>query len=152
MNLKVQRFDKSHPLYTDRWIENIYPEKGLIGKFQSVFGQMVDEDGKFICYTLERKDTLISEGKRKYIFYDSPKNHCRVLLFEDSEGSNTFARKFEFHIANWAYQLEGCTAGGIGITFEIPMLTSSTSAFNKVMSLVGVETGFITHETLKEVV
>lgn len=147
--LKVQRFSEGHPLYTDKWIENIYPEKGLIGKFQSVFGHLIDWDGKFVCYTLERKDTLIAEGRRRFRYYDSPKNHCKVLLFEDLPGSGTYIRKFEMHIANWAYQLEGCTGVGTGGNIEIPMLTGSTTAFQKVMKLLDGYEGWIIHETLK---
>lgn len=147
MNFKVQRYQPGDKYYTNKLIENTFPEHGLIGVFGSVFGQLVDvETGEVICYTLERFDTLISEGTRKYKLYFSPLNHTVVMLFEDEPGSGTYDRKFEFHIVNWAYQLKGCTGGGSAIDLDVPMLTGSTSAFKKVMALVGSETGTITHE------
>lgn len=149
MNLKVQRFSKGHKYFVEHEIQNDFPEKGVVGIFGSIFGQLVNADtGEFICYTLERKDTLISEGKRKFILYNSPANHSLVLLFEDEPGSNTFNRKDELHIANWCYQLKGCTAVGSEIDLSGTMLTGSSMAFKKVMQLVNLKEGTIIHETI----
>lgn len=145
--IEVQRFQPGHSLYSDTELNNMNAAKGLIGKFKTIFGQLLI-NGAFICYTMERLDTLISEGRRKYKLYFSPKNKMIVLLFEDEPGSGTYNRNLEFHIANWPSQLEGCTAGGMSIDLKTPALLSSKTAFDKVKALAGTE-GFITHETLK---
>jgi len=150
VELTVQRFDENHHLFTKKVITNTFVEKGLVGSFQSVFGQLLDTDKKVLCYTLERKDTLISEGRRRFRYYDSPSNHTQVLLFENEPGCGVYDRFFEMHIANWAYQLKGCTAVGIGINLEIPMLTGSSKAFEKVMHYLNGYEGWIIHETLKQ--
>ena len=142
MKLIVERFKKNHPSYTDK----VILKDGK--KYQSSFGRMILEDGTFLCYTLERRDTLISLGVRKFKFYNSPKNKAVVLLFEDEPGSGTYARKFEFHIANYAYELEGCTAGGVSINMEVPALSQSKAAFQKVMKLVNNIEGTIEHKYL----
>lgn len=145
--IEVQRFQPGHPLYSDAELNNTNAAKGLIGKFKATFGQLLI-NGVFICYTMERSDTLISGGRRRYKLYFSLKNKMIVLLFEDEPESGTYNRKFEFHIANWPSQLEGCTAGGMSIDLKTPALLSSKTALDKVKALAGTE-GFITHETLK---
>jgi len=150
MRFKVQRFEPGHKFYSDKFTNNAKAEQGVVGAFQSVFGQLVNaEDGSFICYTLERADTLISEGTRKYKLYDSPKNRCRVLLFEDEPGSGTYDRKFELHPANWCFQLKGCTSVGDHINTITPMILNSRNTFNLIMAIAGKE-GTITHQILKQ--
>lgn len=144
MKLTVQRFEQGEPGYSDAMVSNNDPHKGVVGTFGFVFGQLLDEQGKFICYTLERKDTLISEGTRAYKFYYSPANRCTVPIFEDAPGSGTFDRCLEMHPANFPYELKGCTAVGLGLTQV--QLTQSQDAFKKVMLLLNDEPGTITHE------
>lgn len=149
MNFKVQRFPKGHKYFTDKVIKNSKAEAGTVGSFNSTFGQIINADtGAFICFSLERTDTLISEGTRKYKLYNSPANKCVVLLFEDEPGLNTYNRKFELHVANWAFQLKGCTAPGRIIDKNSPAILQSRHAFDEIMKAAG-ETGTITHETFK---
>jgi len=144
MNITVQRFDEQDAMYSDAMVTNNDIHKGVVGTFGFVFGQLLDDQGKFICYTLERKDTLISEGTRKYKLYYSPANRCVVPIFEDAPGSGTYDRCFEMHPANFPYELKGCTAVGLGLT-QVE-LTQSKAAFSKIMALLNGNEGTVTHE------
>lgn len=144
MNLVVQRFKKGHPLYTEQTITNTDPNKGVVGTFKSVFGQWVNaETGAFICYNLERFDTLIEEGTYKYTHYFSPANKCDVLLLHDVPHKEYV----EVHIANWAYQLKACSAPCTAINLAVTGGISSGNAFKKIMTLVGSSIGTIKFET-----
>ena len=146
---RVQRFAKGHPLYSDSVITNNDPKRGAVGTFKAVFGQFVTAGGEFIHYTMERADTLIKEGSYTYGFYDSPANKCKViLLMEDPDGNNISARKLEHHIANYPFELKGCTAHGMAIDVKKPMIASSGIAFHDLMKLA-TGPGVITYETLK---
>ena len=146
IHLTVQRFQEGDPFYTETVIFNRSEDAGFKGTFYSVFGQLLDQDGKFICYTLERKDTLISEGTRNFVVNMSPRLHYECPIFEDEPGTGTYNRGFRIHVANYAYQLEGCTATGVSIDTRIPAVLNSKAAFDKVMGLIGKEGGTITHE------
>lgn len=141
----LQRFSKGHPFYTDAVIENTDVHKGVVGKFQSTFGQWIDESGKFICYNLERRDTLTPEGAYSYTFYNSPANKCIVPLFENIPHFSYV----EIHKANWAYQLKACSAPCVQINLAVPMGVASGAAWDKIMALMNNQTGTITIETLK---
>jgi hypothetical protein len=143
-NLKVQRFDSAHPLYSDAWIINNDKRAGVVGKFQATFGQCIDADtAKFICFTMERRDTLIPEGKYPFVWYVSPKNG-RVPLLQNVPGFSWI----EHHVANWPYQLEGCTAHGLAIDVKVPALISSRKALAKLFEHLNNEAGTVTYETL----
>jgi|ERR1035437_2557635 hypothetical protein len=140
MNFKVQRFQQGHPLYT---LASLMHE----GKFyQSVFGQCVAEDGTFLHYTLERLDTLILEGVYNYDLYFSPHNKTTVPRLTMFEGVNISARELESHIANWAYELDGCTAHGKSIILSTCTLAGSGIAFHELMNMIAGQTGTITYE------
>lgn len=144
--ITVQRFKPGDPYYTDKWYIGVDPKTFKPGQFQSTFGQLIDSaTKKFICYTLERRDTLIAVGTRKFIMRYSPHNKMIVPTFEDEPGSNTFNRLDELHIVNWADELEGCTGVGTAIDMMAPGLVSSRTAFDKVMALIAGKPGTITH-------
>lgn len=145
MNLIVQRFLPGHPLYSDATITNSDPKHGVVGAFQATFGQMLDEKGNFIMYTLERRDTLTPEGTYPFGYYFSPANQRKVLLLENVPGFTSI----EVHIANYPYELKGCTACGSAIIPGGPMVSGSTAAFNKLMSLLAGSTGTIKYESLQ---
>lgn len=128
---RVQRFKEGSPFYTDKLITNQEKTHGLIGSFGSIFGQIVDVNGNKICYSLERKDTLIVEGAYDFMFYNSPANKCEVILLKDVPNHTDI----EFHPANWAYQLKGCCAPCFNINLDVPQGVDSRNAFNKLMAL-----------------
>lgn len=144
-NITIQRFPKGHKFYSDVTI--MHDGKG----YQATFGQCVEtHTNKFLNYTMERRDTLIAEGEYEYGYYDSPGNHCKVvLLLTDPNGKNISERKLEHHIANWPYELDGCTAHGSLINVGVPMIGQSGIAFNKLMKYLNGEIGTVTYETLK---
>jgi hypothetical protein len=123
INLKVQRFLPGHPLYSDA--KDI---KGLQGNF----GQFIDENGKFIIYSLERRDTLIPEGMYRFTFVDSPANKMIVPLLIGVPDRS----ELEVHISNFPYDLKGCTAIGSTINTKVPQLVGSTQAFDTLVSLI----------------
>jgi hypothetical protein len=135
--MKVQRFSKGHPLYSEA--------TDSVG-IQPIFGQMVDESETRVCYTMERKDTLIPEGTYDFDFYFSPANKLKVPLLKNVPGFEYI----EIHPANWPSQLKGCTAVGIGIFPDQAMLSQSVAAFTKLMNLLAGNPGKITYETLNQ--
>lgn len=135
MNIKIQRFPKGHLLYSEA-----KDSKGL----QAIFGQMVSENGEFICYTMERKDTLIPQGRYTATYYNSPANNSIVPLLHNVPDF-TF---IEVHVANWPHELKGCTAVGLGINIQTPQLISSGKAFNKLMSFLNMKPVLFIYETL----
>ena len=119
MNHRVQRYYPGHHNYSEAssFHANEY--------FKCTFGQILDGNGEFLHYTMERRDTLIPEGTYHYCFYNSPVNGWVVLL-KDVVGFSFI----EHHPANWPYQLKGCTAHGLAIDVHTPMLLNSRSALN----------------------
>lgn len=146
MSLKVQRFDKYHPFYTDKVIHNTKADAGVVGDFNSVFGQLL-WNGVFVCFTMERKDTLIPEGEYDVTYHDSPSNHCVCPHIHSA--SCPAERYILIHIANWVFQLRGCTAVGLGINKDAPGLTMSGDAFKKLNALLNNQPTKIIYETLK---
>ena len=141
---KVQRFSEGHPLYTDK----ITVHNGQ--EYQCMFGQCVDMEGNFIDYTLERKDTLISEDTYSWDWYYSNANKMTVIrLTKDSAGNDISERVLEHHISNFPYDLKGCCAHGTAIDINTPMLlhsgTAITSLFDK---LKEYKVGKVTYETI----
>lgn len=134
MNLKVQRFGQGHGFYSE----------AMDGDYKCNFGQMVDEHGLFVCFTMERRDTLISEGTYSFSYYKSPANKAVVPLLHNVPGYDFI----EIHIANYPHEVKGCTAVGLSIDVHKPMLISSGKAFNHLMDLLNLQTGTITYETL----
>lgn len=151
MNFKVQRFKKGHPLYSDAWFQNNDASKGFIGNFQAIFGQFTDEAGKFLHYTMERRDTLIACDVYEYDLYYSNLNKAIVpRLIKDSKGNNISKRELEEHIANYLSQIDGCTAHGMSIDIKTPMLQQSGAAFKAMMNLIGsAKGGTIAYEYLE---
>lgn len=145
LHYTIERFPKGHSYYTEKTITNTDSSKGVIGTFGSVFGQCLDSNGKFMHFTLERKDTLIPEGVYEYTFYYSPLNKCVVPLLKNVPHFNYV----EEHIANYAYQLKGCAAHGMGIDLNTPMLQQSGKAFADLMRDMHNKTGTITYKTAK---
>lgn len=126
MILEVERFKKGHPLFSDALIK-------LQDKFYgSVFGQLM-ADEKFVCYTMERLDTLIAEGEYNITYHNSPSN--KAICPHLYSATCAKSRYILMHVANFAYQLKGCTALGIGIDLKTPSLISSKIAFEKVTKL-----------------
>lgn len=126
MILEVERFKKGHPLFSDALIK-------LQDKFYgSVFGQLM-ADEKFVCYTMERLDTLIAEGVYNITYHNSPSN--KAICPHLYSATCAKSRYILMHVANFAYQLKGCTALGTGIDLKTPSLISSKIAFEKVTKL-----------------
>ncbi len=146
MNLIVQRYSFEHPSYTAKAISNNDILKGVCGTFNSVFGEMRDADtGKFICYTLERRDTLTADGEYNFTFHNSPSN--KTICPHIWSDTCPKERYILIHIANYAYQLKGCTAVGVSINKTTPSLVSSRIAFNDLMSKLKNVNGTINYKT-----
>lgn len=139
---RIQRFQPGHKYYSDKII--IHEDK----EYRSVFGQIVDANGVFIHYTLERLDTLIAEGEYQFDFYYSNANKCTVPRLISFEGKDISSRELEHHIANYAWNLKGCTAHGMAIDTNVPMLLNSGVAFNKFMTLLQNKKGTFIYEKL----
>ncbi len=140
MNLKVQRFQPGHPLYCSSSV--MHDGKA----YRPVFGRMINPDtNEFLCYTMERYDTLIPEGTYNISYYNSPTNKAIVPLLHDVKGFEFI----EMHIANYPYEIKGCTAVGLGINIEVPMLISSGKAFMNLMNKLNMETAKVTYEKLE---
>jgi hypothetical protein len=154
IDIKVQRFDPGHPLYSDA-----KDKAGL----QSTFGQIVDENGKLISYCLERRDKLIPLGTYRYTFTYSEVNKCIVPILIGVPGRAAI----EIHIADFNYELLGCTAPGSTINKSVPCVAGSEIAWCTLISLIigqpfkrwedeklkpfiGVDMGAITYETLNQ--
>lgn len=146
MNFTIQRFAPGHKFYTLITLSHEGKD------YQCVFGQCLDEQGHFLHYTLERKDTLIAEGKYSYDLTYSPANKTIVpRLVTDPHDHDISTRMLEHHIANFPYELKGCCAHGKGIDVTKGMLTGSGIAFHELMALVEEDKGgYITYETLKQ--
>lgn len=142
MNLSVQRYKNGHPNYTDKVI--LFEGK----KYGTVLGEMKDTDtGKFICYTMERLDTLIPDGAYDFTFHNSPSNKAICPhIYNDALGVGK-PRYILIHVANWAYQLKGCTATGTGFDKNTPSLTGSKTAFTNLMALLKNKNGKINYKT-----
>ncbi len=125
-NLAVQRFAPTHPLFSDRKIKH---EDRF---YQANFGQLINEFGFVLNYTMERRDTLIPCGRYDYSLYYSPVNKHVVILLHNVPGHSFI----ELHIANYPYEVKGCTALGKIINVKTPMLQSSGLAFNQLMYLI----------------
>ncbi len=155
LNFKVQRFYPGHHYYSEAAIVHTNEN------FKATFGQLVNEEGEFIHFTMERRDTLIPEGIYAYCFYNSPVNGWVVLL-KDVPGFDYI----EHHAANWPYQLKGCTAHGVSINIYVPALLNSKMVLNpwfesvakasgKILAgpagtIIDGDFGAITYETLKQ--
>ena len=150
MNLKVQRFQEGHPLYSSASATNTDESRGFVGTFKPVYGQLLDSSGKFVCYTMERSDTLIPNGVYKYDLYDSPHNKRIVpRLIEDEKGVDISQRFLEIHPANYLWQLKGCAAPGTAIDLKTSSILNSRIAFARIMQLMEDDIeGTITYEYL----
>lgn len=142
MDFKIQRFQPGHPFYT--LATTVHEGK----EYQSVFGQCVKNEGEFMHYTLERKETLIEEGVYEFKLFHSNANKCIVPLLINFEGRNISGRVLEHHIANFAYELKGCCAHGKNIDLKNCMLTQSGIAFHELMFAIGEKGGTFTYEKL----
>lgn len=141
MNLQVKRFPQGHALYSEAM--DIQDSSSI--HYKANFGQMEDQNGNFICYTMERRGTLIPEGTYNFSYYKSPANKMVVLLLHN-------VPSFEFievHIANYPHEVKGCTAVGTNIDVHKPMLIGSGKAFMKLMDLLNMCAGNITYSTLQ---
>jgi hypothetical protein len=133
INLAVQRFLKGHPFFSEVSVNHANPAPPHeMRSFQFRFGQMVDEEENRIIYTGERLDTLIPAGTYNFSVVYSTNNRCYVLILHDVPGF----QYIEVHIANYDYELEGCTACGLVINVTTPQLVSSTLAFEKLISFI----------------
>jgi hypothetical protein len=162
---KVQRFAPGHPLYSDAIFIGPDPEDPTgnpARKFQSTFGQIVDINGNFICYDLERRDKLIPEGTFNFTFTKSTVNKCIVPLLIGVPGRQAI----ENHIADTPAELLGCTAPGTFINKAAGIVSASELAWCKLITLIigqpfkrwqdellvpylGQVCGSFTYETLK---
>ena len=144
-NIAIERFEVGHPLYSAVAILH----DGIT--YLSVFGQCIDDDTKeFLDYTLERKDTLIAEGKYEFDYYFSPANGMIIpRLTIDPNGVDISARELEHHPANWAFQLKGCCAHGLKIDTHTPALATSRTAIEALMKHLNGECGTITYRTFQ---
>lgn len=142
----IQRFKKGHPLFSDVETTNSDPAKGVTTPVKSVFGQIINDKGEFICYSQERLDTLIPCDTYEYGLYDSPHNKLTVIrLIKDSKGTDISGRCLEIHPANFPYELRGCLAPCTSIDIHVPCGNQSRPAWAKVMAMAG-EKGTITYE------
>lgn len=140
MNLSIQRYKKGHPNYTEAMLLH----DGV--SYGSVFGEMRESDtGKFIAYTMERKDTLIADGKYNFTYHNSPSNKC--ICPHIYSATCPKERYILIHPANWAYQLKGCTAVGSAFDRKAPGVINSKSTFNSLMKLLNNKNGTITYKT-----
>lgn len=96
------------------------------------FGEFLDEDGKHICYSVERRSTgdhpCIPKDKYQVVFYNSP-TKGPVYLLKDVPNRNMI----EIHSANLASELLGCIAPGIafGDFNGVKGVTSSRTALGE---------------------
>lgn len=141
MKLTVQRFEPGHPLYSEA--SDFHNEE----YYKATFGQLVDEQGRLICFTMERRDTLIPEGEYSFSYYKSPANKAVVPLLHAVPSFEYI----EVHVANYPHEAKGCTAVGMGIDVHKPMLISSGKAFAALMDKLNMEAGTIKYETLKQI-
>ena len=74
--LTVKRFLPGHVYYSDATITH----QGK--QYQANFGEMLDESGRHICFTLERRETLTPEGCYPFTLAWSPNNKCIVPLMD----------------------------------------------------------------------
>lgn len=141
---KIQRFSEGHEFYTDK----ITIHEGK--EYQCVFGQCIDNEGNFIDYTLERKETLIAEDIYDWDWYYSNANKMTVIrLTKDSSGNDISDRVLELHPANNSFELRGCCAIGTSIDINTPMLLHSRDAITSLFyKLKDYKTGKITYETI----
>ncbi len=155
LNHKVQRFYPGHHHYSEASIVHSNEV------FKATFGQIINDSGEFLHFTMERRDTLIPEGCYEYCFYNSPINGWVVLL----KGVPGY-EYIEHHSANWPYQLKGCTAHGLSIDTHTPAIVQSRAALDpwfevlvkasgKILAggigtIVDGDFGTITYETLKQ--
>ena len=128
------------------------------------FGKWYDDDGEFICYSLERPwldnkpfKSCVPEGQYGLVSYVSDKfgetyalvNHdLEVSIYKDED----IARyAILIHSANWVFQLQGCIAPGtdLGILNKQWAVRSSVSARVKIFEQIeaGDTTLDITHAT-----
>lgn len=124
INYKVRRYPKGHALYSEAVIMHT-GDDGVERPYQACFGCFVKQDGAASHYTMERLDTLIPEGVYDYSLYFSPANGLVVILLHNVPHYSFI----EHHIANWPFQLKGCTAHGLGIEVRTPELLNSRLAF-----------------------
>lgn len=152
MNFHLQRFTAGHQYYSDATVTNTDASRGAVGTFKPVFGRLLDEGRRFVCYTMERFDTLIPNGVYEYDLYLSPHNKRIVpRLTVDEKGVNISQRYLEIHPANWPFQLKGCAAPGLTIDKATSAVYQSRKAFEIIMKLIGESKGGkITYEYLNE--
>ena len=123
-----------HPLYSEASQSHPDPKTGIIHPFQACFGQMIDADGNYLWYTMERLDTLIEEGIYEFMLMWSDANQCIVPVLIGVPHMT----KIEVHPVNWTWQLEGCTGVGEAININVPQINPGTSraAFDKMMKMI----------------
>lgn len=126
MNFKVRRYQPGQPLFSDS--EAFQGDR----YYKAIFGELCYHANEPIHFTMERADTLIPEGTYNYSLYDSPANRCVVLLLHDVPGFS----EIEHHIANFPYELKGCTAHGMKIDIKTPELLQSKIAFDAMMKII----------------
>lgn len=106
------------------------------------FGEMTDESGSHVCYTLERSFAgapKIPTGQWTCVRRLSPHFQCELFMLTNVPGHDFL----EIHPANWESQLDGCIA--VGDSISPPMLVSSRDAFNRFMALqAGVDSFTLT--------
>lgn len=117
LDYTIERFQPGHPNYSDVSLLKLNVD------YKATFGQILEANGEFLHYTMERRDTLIPEGTYKYCLYHSPVNGW-VILLKDVPGFSFI----EHHAANWPYQIKGCTAHGLNIDVHTPMIVNSRRA------------------------
>lgn len=94
-------------------------------------------DGFFQCVTLENSLKIIPAGTYEFEYYNSPKHKKIVPLLKNVPNRSMI----EIHIANWAYELQGCIA--VGTKINETMLTESEAAFTKLMKTIYPKPGTI---------
>lgn len=143
INYKVQRFKKGHKFYSEAVLKHTGAD-GVEREYQACFGQFTDGKEALIHYTMEQLKTLIPEGVYGYSLYFSPENNMVVILLHEVPHYNFI----ENHIANYPWQVIGCTAHGLSVDKKTPMLVQSQAAFIPLMkSIIEANPGAVYSKT-----
>ncbi len=97
----------------------------------ATFGKFFFE-GKPVCYSMEKNETLIEPGSYPFSLYWSRNNKCIVPLL----GGVANRSELEIHPANWLYEINGCIAPGLSINKSIPNINMSKIAFGEICKII----------------
>ena len=115
-----------------------YALQRLSDSGNETFGELLDEDDRHLCVTIERSaddpiHPCIPPGTYDFYRFQSP--HNGDVWRTDSVPNRTL---IEIHAANFAYQLEGCIAVGdtIGKIGDTPAIFNSKMTLAKLRAIL----------------